>query len=166
MATRKGKIATVGILAAITIASFVFWFIPQNVPQTIVVSDFQSHLDGVKEIHQLLSTGIDEEFEKMKNGDLMPDEYIAEANVSSSHVNSQIISLVESKAPDEWVDSYTKYIESLRSFNSQIRETIVYANMIKDGVSEDRKSEILEKIEVYRNESRELIAESDLARPQ
>ena len=51
MASKKGISLTIGVLAAITMASFVFWFLPQNSEITFVVSDFESHLDGVKNVH-------------------------------------------------------------------------------------------------------------------
>ena len=48
MASRKGVVLTVIILAAITAASFSLWLIPQNYEATFVVTDYESYLDGVK----------------------------------------------------------------------------------------------------------------------
>ena len=63
MASKKGVILTIGILAVITGTSFLVWLMPQNNEISIVVSDFESHLDGVKEIHRTISEGLDEEFQ-------------------------------------------------------------------------------------------------------
>ncbi len=60
MATKKGIIITAAILAVISGASFVVWFLPQNHGSSVVVSDYKSELDSVKERHSLIiaDTGI------------------------------------------------------------------------------------------------------------
>ena len=65
MATKKGIIITVGILVAITASSFLIWIIPQNNQNIFVVSDFETYLDNVKEIHDTLLLEIEEDFQKM-----------------------------------------------------------------------------------------------------
>ena len=164
MAT-KGIVLTIGILATITIASFFIWLIPQNSPITFVVSDFETHLDSVKEIHETVALVIEEEFQNMLNGDVTPEQYIDIAEVSSSQVNSQIIRLVESDAPEEWHESYINYIESLKQFNSQVRETIVVANMIKDDAEKSKIQNIIENINELNMGSKSLAVASDETRP-
>ncbi len=161
----KGIVLTVGILAAITAASFLFWFIPQNIGNTFVISDFEIHLDNVKEIHNTVVLGIEAESQKMLNGDVTPEQYIEIAEISSSQINSQIIRLVESDAPEEWHESYLNYIESLKIFNSQIRETIVVANMIKSNAGDNEIQNILENINELSISSKSLAIASDEARP-
>jgi len=156
---------TVGILVAIAIASFFVWLIPQSFDATFVVSDFKSHLDGVKEIHKVLVDGIEKEFQKMLNGDTTPDQYIKIAEITSSQINSQIIELVESNASQEWHESYLNYIEALRKTNSNLRETIVAANMIKDGSDRQDIEQVLEKIERLKEESKSFVSASDSTRP-
>ena len=53
MASKKGVIVTVIILAAITGASFLFWIIPENNETTFVISDYGNYLDEVKNIHEV-----------------------------------------------------------------------------------------------------------------
>ena len=89
----------------------------------------------------------------MVNGGITPDEYITIAEISSTQINSQIIELVESQAPDEWLDSYLNDLESLRSYNSYIRETIVLANLLNDDFTMSDKEEALEKISLLKQES-------------
>jgi len=91
-------------------------------------------------------------------------EYINLAEISSSQVNSQIIQLVESKAPEEWYDSYLNYIESLKIFNSQIRETVIVATMIVEDKTND-VSDVIEKIELFKKNSEVLAKASDQSRP-
>ena len=156
---------TIVILVAITTASFFVWLTPQSYDATFVVSDFKSHLDGIKEIHRVLADGIEKEFQKMLNGDITPDQYIEVAEISSSQINSQIIQLVESKASQEWQESYLNYLEALRATNSNMRETIVVANMIKDNADEQNVDEVLKKIDQLKEESKSFVSASDSARP-
>lgn len=165
MASKKGVWLTIVILVAITIASFFVWLTPQSYDATFVVSDFKSHLDGIKEIHGALADGIEKEFQKMLNGDITPDQYIEVAKISSSQINSQIIQLVESKASQEWQESYLNYLDALRATNSNIRETIVVANMIKENADKQNVDEVLKKIDQLKEESKSFVSASDSARP-
>jgi len=165
LASKKGVWLTIVILVAITITSFFVWLTPQSYDATFVVSDFKSHLDGIKEIHRVLADGIEKEFQKMLNGDITPEQYIEVAEISSSQINSQIIQLVESKASQEWQESYLNYLEALRRTNSNIRETIVVANMIKDNADEQNVDEVLKKIDQLKEESKSFVSASDSARP-
>ena len=166
MASKKGIALTVIILAAITAASFLVWFIPQNYESELVISDFETHLDSVIEIRQTLENGIDEEFQKMLEGEVTADEYINLAEIYSSQVNSQIIQLVESKAPEEWHESYLNYLESLKVFNSQIRETIVIATLVNEDKQQSSEfRDTIEKIDSLKNDSELLVKASDETRP-
>ena len=165
MASKKGIIITIIILAAITAASFMIWQMPTNLQMSVVVSDFNSHIIGIDERYKMISNANDEAFEQMINGEISPDEYISIAEISSSQINSQIIELVESNATDEWLDSYLNDLESLRSYNSYIRETIVLANLINGNAGIDEKSDILIKIEQLKQESKEYSKLSISSRP-
>jgi hypothetical protein len=165
LASKKGVWLTIVILVAITITSFFVWLTPQSYDATFVVSDFKSYLDGIKEIHGTLADGIEKEFQKMLNGDITPDQYIEVAEISSSQINSQIIQLVESKASQEWQESYLNYLEALRATNSNIRETIVVANMIKENADKQNVDEVLKKIDQLKEESKSFVSASDSARP-
>ncbi len=165
MASKKGIALTAGILIAITGISFVVWFIPENNQVSFVVSDFESNLDNVKEIHNVISEKLDEDFQKLLNSELPPEQYIKIAQVSSSQINSQIIQLIESQAASEWEESYFRYIESLRQFNSYIRETIVTANMISETSSDSNIEESLEKLSQMKEEITALVELSYNSRP-
>ena len=162
MASKKGILVTVIILVAITAASFLFWVIPQENPSTLVVSDYENYLDGVKKIHEVLQESIETEFLNLLDGKTSPDEYIAITEVTSSQVTAQISEFITSKPPEEWQDSYISYMEALKKFNTYIVETKVAANMLKDGQID---TEIMQKIESLRSESQELINKSNELRP-
>ena len=162
MASKKGIIVTVIILVAITAASFLFWVIPQENPSTLVVSDYENYLDGVKKIHEVLQESIETEFQNLLDGKTSPEEYIAITEVTTSQVTIQISEFVTSKPPEEWQDSYISYMEALKKFNSYIVETKVAANMLKEGQID---TEVIQKIESLRLESQELINKSNELRP-
>ncbi len=162
MASKKGITVTVIILVAITAASFLFWAIPQENPSTLVVSDYENYLDGVKKIHEVLQESIETEFQNLLNEKTSPDEYIAITEVTSSQVTAQISEFITSKPPEEWQDSYISYMEALKKFNTYIVETKIAANMLKEGQID---TEIMQKIESLRTESQELINKSNELRP-
>jgi len=131
----------------------------------IVVSDFESHLDGAKNVHVVISEVVDTEFQNLLDGSISPKEYIDQAERSSEQINSQIIQLVESKATEEWHESYINYIESLKQYNSYIRETIVAATMIEEGVESEEIEEFITKIKQFKENSESHMLKSDNTRP-
>ena len=165
MATKKGIVITAIILGVITAASFMIWQIPDNPQMSIVVSDFKTHIDGIDERYRIISSAVDESFEQMLNDEISPDEYISIAEISSSQINSQIIELVESEATDEWIDSYLNNLESLRTYNSYIRETIVFANLLNQDSTESEKNDLIAKIEQLKQESKDFAELSLSSRP-
>lgn len=165
MASKKGIVITIIILAAITGASFLLYTIPQNDPTTFIVTDYENYLDGVKKIHEVLQESIDLEYQNMQSGKISPQEYIAITEVTTSQVTAQISEFVTSKPSEEWQTSYINYMDALKSFNSYIVETKVLANMIENQSSEEEMDEILEKIESLKTESVEFVKISDQTRP-
>jgi len=162
MASKKGIVITVVILAAITAASFLFWAIPQDNPSTLVVSDYENYLDGVMNIHEVLQESIETEFQNLLDKKMSPDEYIAITDVTTSQVTAQISEFITSKPTKEWQDSYISYMEALKKFNSYIIETKVAANMLKE---DQIDAETIQKIESLKSEYQELINKSDELRP-
>ena len=165
MASKKGIIVTIIILVAITAGSFLFWIIPQESQMSLIISDHENYLDGIKEIHSILDQTISTEFQNLKDENLSPDEYLQMADVTSSQVSSQISEFVTSKPPNEWQDSYISYMDALKNFNSYVTETKVYANLVKEGKT-DQLEETLTKIQSYKSESEMLIELSDNSRPK
>ncbi len=162
MASKKGIIITIIILASITAASFLLWIVPQENPATLVVSDYENYLEGIKKIHQVLQESIETEFQNLLDGNTSPDEYISITEVTTSQVTAQISEFVTSKPTEEWQNSYIAYMEALKKFNEYIIETKVAANMLKVGQID---AETLQNIESLRLEIQELIKKSDELRP-
>lgn len=165
MASKKGIIITIIILAVITAGSFLFWMVPQESQMSIVVSDYENYLDGVKEIHSVLDQTILEDFQKLRDGNMTPEEYFQTADVVSSQVTAKISEFVASKPSSEWQESYINYMQSLQSFNSYVTETKVYAGLIKDGKTE-QLDESMKKIQSIKSETERLVKMSDYSRPK
>ena len=165
MASKKGIGVTIGILVGVVVASFLFYLIPEGTEMKLVVSDFEKHLDDIDERATMLSTGINESFEDLMNYRLSPEEYFVIASVTQSQVNSLIIELTLSNAPQEWSISYKTYNAALKKLNDQITETIVVANLIKDGENSSSVNEIISKISELRMQSLDLIEKSNNSRP-
>lgn len=165
MASKKGVAVTIIILAAITGVSFLFWLVPQDNQMSLVISDHENYLDGIKEIHSILDESISNEFQNLKEGKITPEEYMQIADVTSSQLTSKISEFVTSKPPNEWQDSYINYMESLKKFNLYVIETKVYANLVEEGQT-DKYEETLEKIQSLKSESDSLAQLSDDSRPK
>lgn len=164
MATKKGIIITVAILAAISGASFVVWVLPQN-HGSVVISDYKSELDSVKERHLLITTEIESNLKGLSDKSMSPDEFINQTQISSSQVTSLISEMIESNAPTEWKQSYGAYFESLKKYNSYLSETISLANKMKSGISTSDLNDEMSKLDALKKESDALVTKSDQTRP-
>ena len=164
MASKKGIGITATILVGVVAASFLVYLIPEDTTMKFVVSDFEKHLDDIDERTSMLSIAIEESFEDLMNHKVSPDEYFIAAGVTQSQVNSLIIELTLSGAPQEWAPSYKIYIDALKKLNEQITETVVVANLIKDD-NVGSIDEIISKIHELRIELHDLVEKSDSLRP-
>ena len=162
MASRKGGILTIAILAAITAASFAFWFVPMNQEMTLVVADHRELLDGVDSIRQAVQISLESSYAAMLNGTLEPVEFVSEAEVATDQMIEQISILISSQPPPQWTQSYAEYVEALRAFNSMAREMIVVASALESG---DQYQNSAERIEELAGMIQDSISASDLVRP-
>ncbi len=152
------------ILAAIAAASFFVWTIPQDTTQTMAVSDFENHIDGIENIHQVLAEELEQSFQSLQNGEITVEQYNEIAETTSTQINAQITQLVKSDASEEWHESYINYIEALKTQNSLIRETIVAANIIEKRGEADIEAS-LEKIEEFKASVDSLVEASNTNKP-
>ena len=165
MGSRKGIGVTIAILVGVVAASFLVYLIPEDTTMKITISDFGKHLDITKERASMEITSIDESFEKLMKNKSGSDEYIRIAEISSLQVNSLIIELTNSGAPQEWTESYANYIHALKKLNEMITETIVVANLIDSDDNSNSINEIIDKMHQLKTESLDLTKKSDAARP-
>ena len=165
MASKKGIVITVIILAVITGVSFLSWIVPQDNETTFVISDYGNYLDGVIKIHEVLQESIDIEYQNLHNGNISPEDYIIITEVTSSQVTTQISEFVTSKPPEEWVDSYISYMDAMKKFNEYIVETKVVANLIEKESFEKEMAETILKIEILKIEYQEYVKISNESRP-
>ena len=165
MITKRGIAITVVILGAITAASFSVWLIPQNDDSSFVVSDFQGHLESIKARHGVIAEEIESDLQNMIGGTVLPDDFILKAEASSSQINSLIIEIVKSGAPQEWQESYVNYDESLKRYNDYLREAIGMANKMKGDTSDAELQESLERLDGIKKESESFALKSDETKP-
>ena len=165
MASKKGIAITAIILAAITGASFLLWIVPQENDTTFIVTDYEGYLDGVKNIHEVLQESVDMEYQNLREGKISPIDYITITEVTSSQVTTQISEFITSNPSEQWLESYTSYMEGLRNFNKYILETKVLANQVENGVPETEILQTVDRIESIKAESIEYIKKSNELRP-
>ena len=165
MASKKGIAVTIIILAAITGASFLLWMIPEEKETTFVITNYEEYLNEVKNIHEILQESIHIEYQKMREGQISPEEYMTVTDITLEQTTSQISEFVTSKPPEEWQDSYINYMNSMMKFNEYIVETKVLADLIEKESNKEELDKVLEKMESLRSESEELVKISDQSRP-
>lgn len=165
MASKKGIIVTISILAVITGASFLIWTIPENNETTFVVSNYDEYIDGVKNIHEILEESINIEYQNLLNGEISPNDYNAIADVTTSQITSQISEFITSKPPEKWQDSYINYMDAMKKFNAYVGETKVLSDLIEKGSTQEELDETIQKIESLKEEFKEFIQISDQTRP-
>jgi hypothetical protein len=166
MASKKGIIITIAILAAISGASFAIWFLPQNNGgSSLVVSDYKNELDSIKERKSIISSEIDSSLKGLSDRSISPDEFVSKIQVSSSQVTSLVSELIESNAPPQWQQSYGAYFESLKKYNTYLTETITLANKMKSGISQNDLNDEMAKLDALMKESDALAIKSDQTRP-
>ena len=165
MATKKGIIITAIILGAISVASFMVWFLPQNRGPTVVVSDYGNELDSVRERHELIATEIESNLKSLLNQTLSPDDFINMTQASSTQVTSLAVELIESNPPVEWKESYLYYNEALKKYNDYLTETVSLANKMKSVASPIDLNEELSTLALLKNESDSFIVKSNETRP-
>jgi hypothetical protein len=161
---KKGFIITGIILAAITAGSFTIWLMPQTTQTRFVISDAKENLDEIIEQQKTVSDSTSEEFARMLNSQITPDNYINIAQISSSQINSFIIKIVQSDVPEEWRQSYSAYTDFLRAYNSYLQETIVIANKLKENSGADIAKD-KEKTDSMLNDANTIANASLKARP-
>ena len=165
MASKKGIIITAAILATIAGASFVVWFLPQNHGSSLVVSDYKSELDSVKERHSLIIADMESNLKGLLDKSIPPDNFTSQAQISSSQTTSLVSEVVESNPPAEWKLSYGAYFESLKKYNDYLAETISLANKIKGGASTTDINDEITKMNALKQESDSLASKSNQTRP-
>lgn len=162
--SKKGFIITAIALGAITAGSFAVWMIPQNSHTQLVVSNPKDNLDALVDQQKTISDSDKEEFDKMMSGQITYDNYISIAQVSSSQINSMIINMMSSDVSGQWHDSYSAFLDSLRGYNSYLKETIVIAEKLKSDPAADVSAEKA-NMEKYLSEAQDSKAKSDSSRP-
>jgi len=165
MATKKGIIFTAIILGIITAASFSLWLIPQHTNSGTLISDYNSELEGIKERHGIIINETSDELNNMLGGSLSPDDFITGAQTSSSQVNSLLSEIIESRAPQEWRESYLNYGEALKKYNDYLTETIVIANKVKGNVSINELQDELQKLDSMKKESESYVIKANETKP-
>ena len=165
VATRKGIILTAVILGIITAASFSLWLIPQHENSGPLISDYRSELESIKERHDIIINETSDELNNMLGGSLSPDDFITRAQTTSSQVASLLTEIIESRAPQEWRESYLNYGEALKKYNDYLTETIVIANKVKGNVSINDLQDELQKSDSMKKESESYAIKANETKP-
>ncbi len=162
MSSKKGIVATVGILGLITAASFVIWALPQGSFETqILVTDYSQHLANIDEQRSAMADAVSAQFAGVLDGTVDPQTHVESSRESSVIIKRQIADLLRSGAGPEWHASYGMYVESLRSLDEYVGETVVAAKLAESGQEPDN----LDKLRAALESSHARAADSIAALP-
>ena len=165
VATKKGIVITAIILGVITAASFSIWLIPQHENSSLVISDYRSELDSIIERHKVIMNEIEDDWKNLLVGSLSADDFISRAQTSASQINALVSEIAESRAPQEWDESYLNYGESLKKYDDYLTETIVIANKMKGGISINDLSDELQKLVTIKKEMGSFAVKANETKP-
>jgi hypothetical protein len=129
------------------------------------VTDYEGYLDGAKNIHEVLQESIDIEYNNLREGKILPSDYITITEVTSSQVTTQISEFITSKPSEQWQESYISYMNGMKKFNEYILETKVLASQIENGSLDEEILQTVNKIETIKAESIEFVKKSNELRP-
>lgn len=162
MSSKKGIVATIGILGLITVASSVIWILPQgNFDTQIIVTDYSQHIRDIDTQRGAMVDGVTTQFSKVLDSSVDPQNHIDSSRELSVIIKRQIAELLKSGATEPWYDSYGMYVESLRHLDEHIGETVVVSKLIQSG----RDPGSLEKLNAALAESDRLAAGSIASLP-
>jgi hypothetical protein len=122
LASKKGIAITAAIVAAITGASFLVWFVPQSSPGNLdtprtdadIASDVYSrHLD--------LASSVESEYSRWRNGTLGADEMLGRLDSAGLETQGLVRQIQREPAP-EWRQSYDLYDQALDVFGEYLGE--------------------------------------------
>jgi hypothetical protein len=108
---------------------------------------------------------IDDDWKNLIAGSLSFDDFIARAQTSTSQINTLLSEIIESRAPQEWDESYLNYGESLKKYDDYLTETIVIANKMKGGVSINDLKDELQKLDIIKKESESFAIKANETKP-
>ena len=144
MATRKGIALTAAIIGGFVGASFLVYFLPSS-PQSEVVkpTDPETELVFAMDRNQAVVDEFQSTFEKWKNNEVNKGGFDEHANVAMNQVNELIRELQRTSVPEEWVQSYTLYIQALENYKAYFEKTKEYVNYISTGNADPKQGEAL-----------------------
>ncbi len=164
----RGKIITASALAGLTLALALVFIInlsdwlPQDTAMVIITDDYSSLLDESLNIQNAIHDSLWDQYQSMLNGTITTQEYSVMAQTALDQTTAQIRTLVTAGAPPQWAERYSQAIESLRAFNSMIRETVVHADILERG---DRDDDTVQRVADLRQRVAEHADLAEISRP-
>ena len=122
MASKKGIAITAAIVAAITGASFLVWFVPQSSPGNFDTSRTDADIaSDVYSRHLDLASSVESEYSRWRNGTLGADEMLGRLDSAGLETRELVRQIQREPAP-EWRQSYDHYEQALDVFGEYLGE--------------------------------------------
>ena len=145
LVSKKGIIITGGILAAITVGSFMVWWVPE--PGVNAMQLAQS-LDIIHEEREAIEDAIESRYQEMLEGSLDPEDFVLEAQAATDQMTEIVGTLATIETYGAWDAVYGHYIEITQISNSIVQEMMVVANAIESGIEYQTSIDRIEELNV------------------
>lgn len=152
MTTRKGIALTAAIIGGFVGASFLVYFIPGPLQSEVVKpADPKAELVFAMDRNQAVVDEFQSTFEKWNNNEVNKGGFDERADVAINQVNELIRELRRTSVPEEWMQSYTLYIQALENYKAYFEKTKEYVNYISTqnlapGSAENLRSSMSESL--------------------
>ena len=145
LVSKKGIIITGGILAAITVGSFMVWWVPE--PGVNAMQLAQS-LDIIHAEREAIQDTIESRYQEMLEGSLDPEDFVLEAQAATDQMTEIVGTLATVETYGAWEAVYGHYIEITQISNSIVQEMMVVANAIESGIEYQTSVDRIEELNV------------------
>ncbi|MEM2759599.1 MAG: hypothetical protein QXU32_08600 [Nitrososphaerales archaeon] len=167
MVTKKGVALTVAIIAGVIAASFLVYLIPES-PRSAVVgpTEARERLGFAMDRTQAVIDGFNASFDAWQSGETDKDTFDSSVAVTVDQINTLTLELRRSAVPDEWVQSYSSFIEALENYKLYVEKTKEYADFKSSQTDAATESSYLNTISETLNTAKRLTEESLSSMPK
>lgn len=145
LVSKKGIIITGCILAAITIASFTVWWVPEPAVDAMQLTQI---LGGMHEEREAIQGTIESRYQEMLEGSLDPEAFVLEAQAATDQMTEIVGTLATVETYGVWEAVYGHYIEITQISNSIVQEMMVVANAIESGIEYQTSIDRIDELNV------------------
>lgn len=167
MATKKGIVLTATIIGGFVAASFLVYLIPQPESTLITPENAEGQLRFAIDRKDAVIDEFNTSLQGWKNGEVDKDTFNSAAITALEQINALIIELQNSRVPNEWVQSYSLFIQALENYKTYVGTTKEYVDYKSEEPSDpSTENSYLDSMSNALDRAEELVKQSADAIPR